>query len=77
MQNEKRVCYAPVFPASSRCSCMFKVILMAILLPVWIIMCLLLALITFGAYDAGCCIKRYLYQMNHCTEGNRNPGLII
>lgn len=77
MPGEKTKCYAPVFRGSSALSCLFKVLLMAILLPVQIVLCLLIALITLGAFDAGCCIKRYLYQMNHCKEGNSDPNLVI
>jgi len=77
MPDEKRKCYAPVFPRSSAWTCWLKVLLMAILLPVQILMCILIAIITFGAFDAGCCIRRYLYQMNHCREGNSDPNVLI
>ena len=77
MPDEKRICYAPVFPPSCAWTCWLKVLLMIILLPIWIVMCILIALITLGTFDPGCCIKRYLYQISHCREGNKDPNLAI
>jgi len=77
MPDEKGKCYAPVFRGAGACTCRMRVILMALLLPVLIVACTLAALFSLGAVDAGCCIKRYLYQMNHCREGNSDPNLAI
>lgn len=77
MPDEKKKCYAPVFRGAGACTCRLRVLLMALLLPVQIVVCILIALITFGAFDAGCCIRRYIYQMSHCREGNSDPNVLI
>lgn len=75
--EKKRKCYAPVFRGMNAFCCTLRIILMIIALPVVIVACVLVAIITFGAVDASCCIKRYLYQISHCREGNSNPELEI
>lgn len=73
----KKKCYAPVFKKKHPILCAVATIGLIILLPVFLVLCTLLAILTIGLVDPGCCIKQYVFQITHCSKGNENPTLEI
>ena len=70
-EEKKGICYAPVFRGMPAFCCVLRTITMIIALPAVILVCILVAIITFGAVNPPCWPSANMANRTESPVGDR------